>query len=343
MKPGISPLAAWLGCGLLGLTACTHNAVAPPKPVVPAAVVVPPPAPPAASAPPPPPAPETSDDSGTRTGEEHLNQLLQGSLRADQRTAFRKPITETEDLDTAIGSEFHDFIHPPAYDGIETAASIQNAVAKAKRRAAGGDPFWLNYLGFSYVTGKGVPRDTGKGVQLITRAAAGGNDKALCTLARLNEIGLIVPMDKTKAIDLYKECARKEPGGWSMLRLGQIYEFGFGVPRDSQQAMHWYVQAATDPLAANVHAAYAVGRMYAKGIGVSKNYHRAHEWFLRAAGLKSADKARPQRSREAVCALAIMYKYGVGVDRNPARSDAYLDLGREQAQNDTGEAWCKDI
>ena len=346
MKPlaVLLPRSLWAGCLLASLAACTHAPVAAPKPVAPPpVVVVPPPV-----APPPVAAPVVAapaEENNVKIGEEHLNQLLVSTLRADQKTNVKNPVTDTVDLDTAISTEFHDFIHPPAYDGVETDEAISNAVNKAKRRAATGDPFWLNFLGFSYVTGKGVPRDTRKGIEMITRAAATGNDKAMCTMARLNEIGLLVPMDKVKAVELYKECAKKEPGGWSMLRLGRIYEFGVGVPRDTRQAMSWYVQAAADPTSPNVYAEYAVGRMYAKGIGVARNYKRAAEWFLRASRYKAPAQAKTQRSGDAACAMAIMYKYGVGVEKNPNRSDLFLhlDLAQDSSRNADEGAFCKEI
>jgi TPR repeat protein len=149
-------------------------------------------------------------------------------------------------------------------------------------------------------------------------------------------------MDKAKAVQLYQQCARKEPGGGPQLRLGQIYEFGFGVERDYQQAMNWYNHSATDPLAGNLRAEFALGRMYAKGIGVTRNYKKAAEWFGRAAGLrteKGVEKTREvHRSTEAVCAMAIMYKYGVGVDRNVAKAEQLLHLDLAN-----GESWCREI
>jgi hypothetical protein len=346
----LARLAA-VACLLAGLSACNSNPPATKTEAAPMAASAP--APVAASAPvetaasAPIVAPVTAPDSATiKQGEEHLNRLLLGTLKADQHNNSTKSITDPSDVEASIATEFHDFIHPPAYHGNENAETLKTGIAKGKRGAAAGDPFWLNFMGLSYITGRGIPRDTAKGLQLVERAAKAGNTTANCTLARLNDIGLIVPMNKPQAIEFYKECGKKEAGGWPLLRVGQMYEFGFGVERDLQQAMNWYQHSASDPLAGNVKAQFIVGRMYAKGIGVSRSYKKAAEWFTRAAGLKSADRTHVQRSADAVCAMAIMYKYGVGVDKNPAKSEQmmHLDLGHAlEDRAGTPEARCREL
>jgi uncharacterized protein len=68
--------------------------------------------------------------------------------------------------------------------------------------------------------------------------------------------------------------------------LGQMYAFGWGVPKSDEDAIRWFRKAAmwsegtTDPAAA---AEYYVGRSYAEGQGVPKDEVESAKWFRRAA------------------------------------------------------------
>lgn len=68
--------------------------------------------------------------------------------------------------------------------------------------------------------------------------------------------------------------------------LGQMYAFGWGVPKSDEAAIGWFRKAAmwsegaSDPAAA---AEYYVGQSYAEGQGVSKDESESSKWFRRAA------------------------------------------------------------
>jgi len=68
--------------------------------------------------------------------------------------------------------------------------------------------------------------------------------------------------------------------------LGQMYAFGWGVPRNDDAAIEWFRRAAmwseglTDPAAA---AEYYVGESYRDGRGVRKDVDEANKWMRRAA------------------------------------------------------------
>lgn len=68
--------------------------------------------------------------------------------------------------------------------------------------------------------------------------------------------------------------------------LGQMYAFGWGVPRNDDAAIAWFRRAAmwseglVDPAAA---AEYYVAQNYLEGRGVQKDEAEANKWFRRAA------------------------------------------------------------
>lgn len=62
--------------------------------------------------------------------------------------------------------------------------------------------------------------------------------------------------------------------------LGFIYVNGFGVPKDSAEALKWYRLAAWQ---GNADAQFNLGLMYAKGEGIEKDLVQAHFWINEAA------------------------------------------------------------
>jgi TPR repeat protein len=71
----------------------------------------------------------------------------------------------------------------------------------------------------------------------------------------------------------------------SQYLLGQMYAFGWGVPRDDEAAILWFRRAAmwseglADPAAA---AEYYVAQNYFQGVGVQRNDVDANKWLKRA-------------------------------------------------------------
>jgi uncharacterized protein len=67
--------------------------------------------------------------------------------------------------------------------------------------------------------------------------------------------------------------------------IGQMYAFGWGVPKSDEDAIKWFRKAGmwsagTSDLAAA--AEYYVGQSYAEGIGVPRNEAESQKWFRRA-------------------------------------------------------------
>ncbi len=63
-------------------------------------------------------------------------------------------------------------------------------------------------------------------------------------------------------------------------RLGVMYAYGEGVPKDAQQAVAWYRKAAEK---GDADAQYNLGLMYDNGRGVPKDEQQAAAWFRKAA------------------------------------------------------------
>ena len=66
----------------------------------------------------------------------------------------------------------------------------------------------------------------------------------------------------------------------AQLRLGTMYEFGEGIPRDYEEAAKWYRISADQ---GQVKAQYNVGFMYENGRGVPQDHKEAVKWYRMSA------------------------------------------------------------
>ncbi|QIM62664.1 hypothetical protein A1D29_04805 [Pasteurellaceae bacterium Orientalotternb1] len=88
-------------------------------------------------------------------------------------------------------------------------------------------------------------------------------------------------------------------------KLGNMYQKGQGVYKDTPKAIFWFKKSAESGFA---DSQYQIGNIYYYGENVSKNYKEAAYWYEKAA-IKGDVRAQT--------ALGIMYSYGgEGIDQN---------------------------
>ncbi len=138
-------------------------------------------------------------------------------------------------------------------------------------------------------------------------------------------------------------------------RLGYMYQFGKGIPRDYKEAIKWYRKAADQGKA---DAQYQLGVMYHKGQGVPQNYSEAIKWYRKAADQGNADaqytlgalyyyrkgnyseaikwarKAAAQGIDSAQYLLGVMYYDGKGVPQHYVRAYAWFNLAAAQGHSE---------
>jgi uncharacterized protein len=103
--------------------------------------------------------------------------------------------------------------------------------------------------------------------------------------------------DFTKAARLFFALAERG-NAQAQSRLGFMYEYGFGVPKNYEAAAWWTMRAAEQ---ADASAQYRLGLMYDKGLGVPQDYVEAYRWLnLSSANAKPYMRAQAARIREAV-------------------------------------------
>jgi hypothetical protein len=95
--------------------------------------------------------------------------------------------------------------------------------------------------------------------------------------------------------------------------VGEMYERGRGVAKDTGKAFNWYLKAAKQ---GHTRGAYRVGLAYLKGKGVGKNPEKAHTWLK-----KSADGGYER----ALFYLGEIYEKGLGVTQDYDNALTYYE------------------
>ncbi|MFY8275248.1 tetratricopeptide repeat protein [Pseudoalteromonas sp. SSDWG2] len=126
-------------------------------------------------------------------------------------------------------------------------------------------------------------------------------------LAQLYEGGFGVPKNQHKAAELYQQAVDQQYPD-AMFSLAVMYQEGRGVKVDLQRAVELFTSAAEKGIAA---AQYNLGVMYTNGEGVLKDYNAAVDWYQKAAA---------QNYTLAQFNLALMYYDGLGVQKSLEKS-----------------------
>lgn len=112
-----------------------------------------------------------------------------------------------------------------------------------------------------------------------------GNPDAQLRVGYLYDGGYGVPKDYAEAARWYRKAADQGNSG-AQAMLGYMYSDGHGVPKDYTEAARWYRKAADRGVAT---AQAMLGLLYEDGHGVSQDYAEATRWFLKAADQGRAD------------------------------------------------------
>lgn len=130
-----------------------------------------------------------------------------------------------------------------------------------------------------------------------------GNSTAQFKLGQIFEFGMGVPEDPAAAVTWYRRAA-EQGDREAQYSLGHMFDVGQGVDRDIAQAIIWYQKAAEQGLAA---AQFTLGLTYSDGDGVPKDAGWAARWYQKAAD---------QGDGNSQANLGMMYWLGDGVPRD---------------------------
>jgi uncharacterized protein len=152
-----------------------------------------------------------------------------------------------------------------------------------------------------------------KALALLQPLAQQGDARAQFRLGVMYTYGQGVPRDYAEAFQWYRRAA--EQGlAIAQSNLGGTYENGYGVPQDYAKAFQWYRRAAEQGLA---EAQHNLGQLYRDGRGVPQDFATAAQWYRCAA---------EQGHAPAQLGLGILYGTGMGVPKDYVHAYLWLSL-----------------
>jgi len=155
--------------------------------------------------------------------------------------------------------------------------AVTRELATARAKAAAGDAVAQFSLGSLLYYGT---RDTAEAVSWFRKAAAQGVASAEFQMGQLYDFGFGVPQDDRLALDWYRKAAGHGSAA-AERSVGDFYSKGRAVTTDPVEAARWYRRAADGD---DLRAQYQLGQMYFDGTGLTRDYEAAYMWFTLAAG-----------------------------------------------------------
>jgi TPR repeat protein len=231
---------------------------------------------------------------------------------------------------------------PPGFKLVEP-GEPDLPLTELRAKAESGDAKAQNELGFKYLLGKGVPKDTAEGVRWLRRAAEQGDTNAANNLGWIYLKGQGIAKDPSEALKWFVLGA-EDGDAKSQKELGEIYQKGWGVPQDLAESLKWFGRAAEqipeqpDHSARNSlnrifieEARHELGEIYSQGEGVERDDTQAVKWFKKAADLGDAD---------AQWEVGFAYDRGQGLPQDKDLAESWYRRAAASYQNEAerGEA-----
>jgi len=147
--------------------------------------------------------------------------------------------------------------------------------------------------------------------------ANSGDCEALCDLGSMYEYGEGVDKNHEKAVHYYLKAAEKGYAG-AQCNLGYMYNNGRGVKLDRVKAVDYYKLASAQN---HVRAQYNLGYLFKYGYGVDRDYKQAVYYYR-----KSAEQGYTKAQHN----LGFMYSNGYGVEKDKKMAAHYYKLAADQ-------------
>jgi len=232
--------------------------------------------------------------------EEGLNLLLRGAVLGDPQAQYflgkhqmlkgQTKEAQTEGLYwlEKAAEQKHKFVYyllaKNYKHGIGVDADLELAAIWAKRGVEIGDADCQCFYGLALIYGEGVEKDPETAHNLFHAAYIQNNDWGTYLLGMSHERGDGVPVDKAKALQYYREGAKRGDINCAFV-LGLAYLLGEGVEVDYPTALKWFKLSADE---GSARAKTYIGLMFINGSGVQADTEMGEKWLLEAAEEGSA-------------------------------------------------------
>jgi TPR repeat protein len=188
----------------------------------------------------------------------------------------------------------------------------KQAVYWFRKAADKGFPNALTNLGVMLLSGE--HRNESEALKLLQRAAKKNDAEALFQLGQIYQLGNpVVEINYTEAMSFYRKAADLKHGE-AAARIGVFFERGYGVRKNGEEAMQWFLKA----IDLGYDISFAVGVRYANGGDpifaeniIPVNHSEALKWFKYSA--KNGEKV-------AMYNIGTFYANGTGVNQDDAEA-----------------------
>jgi TPR repeat protein len=209
---------------------------------------------------------------------------------------------------------------------IHTTCLDERSQEEMLKNAKKGDVKAQDTLGSLYLSTCKGPFDASKGLELLAQAAGHGDAHAQVMLGNLYENGQHVTKNSQMAAAWYTKAAEQHyPQGENNLALVLAMD---ATMKDEAQAVKMFRAAAEHGLP---EGAFNLATMYDRGWGVAQDYSMARKWYA---------KASEQKISAAEYRLAMLMEAGLGGAKDQAAADAMYkqaaDHGSDEAEERLG-------
>lgn len=239
-------------------------------------------------------------------------------LSGDEK--FRDEAKGREWLKKAIdGKEYSAYLALGDYEE-NIKKNLKEALAQYERGKDAGQIDCMLRSAEFYIQGKGVAKDSDRGITILRKAAEAGSPVASLRLAVL-----ILSQEKPEILAGYGFLLASANGNLpeAQNELGLLYLSGKMGVTDPSAALAWLTRAAQSGFA---QAQYNLAVLYDRGAGgVARNIENAGQLYMLAAN---------QGHGPATLALAHLLNDGVGLKADPIKAWAIATLAAERGEKD---------
>lgn len=207
--------------------------------------------------------------------------------------------------------------------GVEVAPDLAKGFQLARNAVELGASDAKCLLAWSYLEGKGTPRDSAKALTLFYEAAEEGFSEAYFYLGFMHQNdGFSLPQDYAEAARCFERAANAGHDQ-AFAHLGYLYLHGLGVAKDPEKAVSCFRAAAKLFIP---YGAYSLAACLENGTGVKQDMSEALHWYLKAA---------KQDYPQALARLGAIYCHGLqGIKKDQGKAAIFLE--RSAALGDAG-------
>lgn len=127
--------------------------------------------------------------------------------------------------------------------------------------------------------------DIEKAIKWFEKAHTLGDKEAPYELGEIFELKINNNPNYEMTIKWYMIAAKQHNDSESQFRLGRMYQYGYGVEKNTSEALSWYKKAAIQN---HEEACFKLGILYSSGNIIKEDDNAAIKWFIKAA--KQGDK-----------------------------------------------------